>query len=92
MSIKSRQNGYDAVSLAQERGWTPGTTIMSAKSWVTPREIVSVESWCLRLKEVGATKTKEGGAVYKSLPKDVVKIILGKETDDRTPPVQVRGS
>ena len=91
MSIRSRLNGWDAVSLAENRGWKPGTIIMS-KSWVTQREVISIETWCLRLKEVGATKTKDGGAVYKSLPKDVVEVVLGKESDDRTRPVQVRGS
>lgn len=64
---------------------------MSQKSWATPRVIVSIEPWCLRLKEVGAQGTKEGGAVYKSLPKDVVEVVLGQEAHDRTP-MQVRGS
>lgn len=67
-------NGLDAVQLAKEKGWKPGTIIMSPKSWVTEREVVSIESWCIRLKEVGASKTSEEGAVYKTLPKDVVEI------------------
>jgi hypothetical protein len=94
MSIRSRSNGWDAVVFAREKGWKPGTVIMSLKSWVTPRVIISIEPWCLRMTEVGGSKPKEGGTVYKSLPKDVVEVVQSKavEAHDRTPAVHLRGS
>jgi hypothetical protein len=77
-SQSPRHIGHDAVKLAKEKGWKPGVLLMSDKSWTVARIITSVETWCLRLKEVSGDSTPIGkattGSVYKTLPQDVREV------------------